>query len=375
MSKLAVITDFPEEGWPSMDLVAEMLLRHWPAGAGLSAERVCAPYRRRFERLPGPRGVRVNADRLMNRMWSYPRYLRTLRGQFAAYHLVDHSYSQLVHELKGERVGVFCHDLDTFRCVLDPAAEPRPRWFRAMTRRILDGFAKADVVFHTTAAVREQILRHGLIDERKLVQVPLGVAAEFSQAPGPDDDALARQAFGGRVRYLLHVGSCIARKRIDVLLAVFARVAREDDAIRLLQVGGAFTDAQQAQIDELGIAERVRQVRGVSRGQLAGAYRSAAAVLVTSDAEGFGLPVIEAMACGASVVASDIAVLREVGGEAVRYAPVGEVDAWAVQVRAAIVGDEPQLRDARIARASTFSWVNHARRIAETYDALTGAAR
>jgi glycosyltransferase involved in cell wall biosynthesis len=110
-------------------------------------------------------------------------------------------------------------------------------------------------------------------------------------------------------------------------------------------------------------------VRGLTRGQLAELYRRAAAVLVPSDAEGFGLPVIEALACAAPVVASDIPVLREVGGCAVNYCAVADVDAWASEIHR-IVQDQlnaPPTRAARLARASIYSWSNHARIIAETY--------
>ena len=68
---------------------------------------------------------------------------------------------------------------------------------------------------------------------------------------------------------------------------------------------------------------------GLTRAELAEVYRRAAVVLVPSEAEGFGLPVIEALACGAAVVASDIPALREAGGPAAVYAPVGDVGAWA----------------------------------------------
>ena len=57
-------------------------------------------------------------------------------------------------------------------------------------------------------------------------------------------------------------------------------------------------------------------------------------MLVTSDSEGFGFPVIEAMACGAIVLASDLPVLKEVGEDAALYAPVGDVPAWTAMARA-----------------------------------------
>ena len=68
-SRLAVVADYPEEGWPSMDLAAEMLLSEAPRAGGPRAERVCPAFRRRLGRLPwlGRRRLAVNADRLLNR--------------------------------------------------------------------------------------------------------------------------------------------------------------------------------------------------------------------------------------------------------------------------------------------------------------------
>src|SRR5207248_5908441 len=118
--------------------------------------------------------------------------------------------------------------------------------------------------------------------------------------------------------YMLHVGSCIPRKRIDVLLDAF-RVVREAHDIALVQVGGEWTGRQREQIEALKLPDAVRQIRNVSRTELARLYRGAQVLVITSEAEGFGLPMAEALACGAAVVASDIAPLREVGGDAARF--------------------------------------------------------
>src|SRR5204863_273063 len=74
----------------------------------------------------------------------------------------------------------------------------------------------------------------------------------------------------------------------------------------------------------LGLADHLVCLDDVDEPTLAALYRRAAIVLQPSEREGFGLPLIEAMACGTPVVASDLAALREVGGDAVRYCPVGE---------------------------------------------------
>jgi glycosyltransferase involved in cell wall biosynthesis len=372
--KIAVVCDYPEEGWPSMDLAAEMLLAHAPP-ARQTAQRVCPPFRRRLGRLPwlGRRRAAFNADRLLNRFVYYPRHVRRGRADFDAFHVADHSYAQLVHELPGGRTGVFCHDLDTFRCLLEPGAEPRPWWFRSLARSVLAGMQKAAVVFHSTADVRRQIERHGLIDPARLVQAPYGVAAEFTADPA-GEEALppAVIALQGRP-YLLHVGSCIPRKRIDVLLDAFAclRACRPD--LRLVKVGGPWADSQRQQVARHGIADSVVQLVGLGRQAVAALYRRAALVLVPSEAEGFGLPVIEALACGAVVLASDLPVLREVGGDAVVYRPVGDVPAWAEAAGRLL--DEPDAapaRAARVAHAARYTWAAHAGTIFAAYRRLLG---
>jgi glycosyltransferase involved in cell wall biosynthesis len=369
--RLAVVCDYPEESWPSMDLAAEMLLRElrWQRGP-LHAERVCPSFRRRLSHLPwlGRRAAAFNADRLFNRLWDYPRHLRRRAAEFDLFHLCDHSYSQLVHVLPVERTGVFCHDLDTFRCLLEPERERRSRWFRAMARHILRGLEKAAVVFHTTAAVRAEIERHGLLDPARLVQAPLGAAPEFTAELLEDE-----QADEDVAPFVLHVGSCIPRKRIDVLLYVFAAARARHPELRLFKVGGSWTPAQHEQLDRLGLRDAVTLFDGIGRRVLAVLYRTARLVLLPSEAEGFGLPLVEALACGAAVAASDLPVFREVAGDAASYFPVGDVPAWTEGVCRLLAdsGTAPP-RAARLARAARFSWANHARIIANAYRRLLG---
>jgi glycosyltransferase involved in cell wall biosynthesis len=354
-----------------MDLVAEMLARDLRANHSDQFEvtTLRPPFRRRFSRFPiaGSKSSVQMLDRALNRMRDYPKWLAERAGEFDLFHIADHSYSQLVHVLPPNRTGVFCHDLDTFRSLIDTDVEPRPRWFKAMARKILRGMQRARVVFHTTQTVRAQILKHGLIDPPRLVQAPYGIAPEFTttrsevQFPKEVAGAIARGS-------LLHVGSCIPRKRIDVLLEVFAELARRDNQIHLLQVGGEWTDARRDQIRRLNIADRVTQLGRQERGVIAELYRRCRMVLMPSESEGFGLPVAEALACGATVMASDIPVLREVGGDAAIYCPLADVRAWADRIERLLGGAEaaPSL-ETRLARAGQYSWAGHARTIAQTY--------
>src|SRR5579863_8016755 len=124
--RVAVICDFLEEQWPSMDLNGDLLHQFLVKNHAdtIQAVQVRPEFRRRITRLPlFPKPLARNADRLANRFLDYPRWLTRHRREFDLFHLVDHSYSQLVHRLPPQRTIVTCHDLDTFRCLLEPAQE------------------------------------------------------------------------------------------------------------------------------------------------------------------------------------------------------------------------------------------------------------
>ena len=135
-----------------------------------------------------------------------------------------------------------------------------------------------------------------------------------------------------------------------------------------MQVGGQWTSAQQEQIKSHGLLSAIRQLRGVSRRELAALYRRAVLVLLPSEAEGFGLPVIEALACGAVVVASDLPVLREVGGDGAVYCPVADVNRWVETVNRLLAHPNAAPdRVTRIAQAQRFSWEKHSETILNAY--------
>src|SRR5262249_44993794 len=129
-----------------MDLCAEMLLAHLPDKA-TSAALLRPHFRRAATRVSLlPRRLARNADRLLNRFRHFPRFLNQRPAAFDRFPVVDHTYSQLVHVFPPGRAGVSCHAPAASRCLLAPQRAPRPRWFRALARRILTGLQKAAVV-------------------------------------------------------------------------------------------------------------------------------------------------------------------------------------------------------------------------------------
>ena len=107
----------------------------------------------------------------------------------------------------------------------------------------------------------------------------------------------------------------------------------------------------------------------MKRPELSAYLRATRAVLLPSFAEGFGLPVVEALACGAPVVVSDIPVLREVGGAGVVVRRTDDADVWRDAVLDVVRGGGPS-RTERLHAAAPYSWALHARTIVETYARL-----
>jgi glycosyltransferase involved in cell wall biosynthesis len=401
---VAVVADFAEEGWPSMDLVADSLFDRIRAEQAddITPSLIRPLFRRRFSRggdeHEGRGATKFNLDRLLNRFIDYPRHLQRLRGNFDVFHITDHSYAHLAHYVAKGRVIVTCHDLDAFRVALEPRAKagsaneaatvPRGRWLvagplRLMAARQLRGLQSATMVGCDSDATRDELLQLRLVAADRTVTIHNGVAEGFSPQPDPEADreaALMLGPIGANEIEILHVGSTIPRKRIDVLLRVFAAIREGNPSARLVRVGGPFTVDQVNLARDLNLEDATVVLPFVTSKLLAAVYRRAALVLVTSEREGFGLPLIEAMACGAPVLVSDLAVLREVGGTALQFAAVGDVPEFAVIAQHLLREriDDPaswkRRRTDALAQAATFTWSEYARRYAELYRQVAAEA-
>jgi glycosyltransferase involved in cell wall biosynthesis len=366
-----------------MDRVADRLIASLHRHGTVQAERVCPPFRRRVSRFWSGQ-TPANVDRGLNRLVDYPRHVSALASQHDVFHIVDHSYAQLVHRLPPARTVVTCHDLDTFRSVLRPEDDPRSPWFQAMTRHILSGLQRAACVTCDTAAVRDELIARQLAPAERVVVVPVGVGDEFSPLADRDADIAAARLVGSAAGAIevLHVGSNAPRKRLEAVLRCCAEVSRhlsQGASLHLVRVGGAFTAEQESLARDLGMIDRVSVLPVLDDRTLAAVYRRSAVVVLPSEREGFGLPVIEALACGTPVVASDLSVLREVGGSSVEYRAVEDREGWAwavlEMVRERI--ERPEQAKARrergLAWVQRFTWTRFADALAAIYLELADA--
>jgi glycosyltransferase involved in cell wall biosynthesis len=382
MTRLALICDFQEEGWHSMNLVADQLhLSLLSPLRGVAPVKVRPPMMMLTSRLTwASRRTLRNFDRFANRFLHYPAHIRRLRESFDLFHVIDHSYSHLVHELPANRTIVTCHDVDTFGSVTSPVRERRSWLFRRMTERILDGFRKAAHIVCVSGTTRDEVIRCEFAPASRVSVIHNGLNSTYGAEPDPESDGELTRYLGPQADIeLLHVGSTIPRKRIDLLLQIFARLRNSFPSARLIRVGGPFTEQQAVLASRLGVDKAVVELPYLEERVLASLYRRVSLVIQTSEAEGFGLPVAEALACGAVVVASDIPVLREIGGSSAQYCAVGDIDLWQREIRKLIETrkDQPvewmRLRSGGISRAAEFRWDVAAARLRELYSKLQGS--
>lgn len=236
-----------------------------------------------------------------------------------------------------------------------------------MARRAAD---QADLLVTPTEAVAEDV-RRTLRPHCPVEAVPPGTP----HLVVPADEGRRRREIGLDRRYVLFVGTAEPRKGLDVLIAAMADPRLDD--LDLVVVGPPGWGS--VQVDDLaqeaGVSDRVRLLGWVDEATLAAVYAGAAAVAMPSRAEGFGLPVVEAMSCGTPVVISTDPALMEVSGGAAYVSTVGDRTSLATAIAAAVTpGAE---RDRRVAagrvRSDGYAWEPSARILWERYATLAGA--
>lgn len=236
----------------------------------------------------------------------------------------------------------------------------RRRWLRRLPR-----LHSAAAVICCSRSSADQVLRFTEVGADRVHVVPLGVDERF-RPDGPSPD---------RPAYLLWVSSWGPHKGLAEALDVAAALATRGHDHRLVIAGAQDSWMRERVHEQVATSARPDLVDVVGYvDDLAALYRGSSALLVTSRAEGFGLPAAEAMACGTPVVAFDNTSLPEVVGDA--GVLVGDGDVTAMTDAVDRILREPQLAkqlsDRGVARARRFSWSTTAREHAEIYRSVVG---
>jgi len=238
-------------------------------------------------------------------------------------------------------------------------------WQRLLPRSL----THADRILAISQATKNDLVRLLNIPAEKITVTPLAADPRFHPEANPDAEARVRRAHNLPRPFCLAVGTIEPRKNLPFLVETFSVAKREDHDLVIVGKPGWDTEALGRKIQQRHLGDRVRLLQYVSENELLTLLRMATALFFPSRYEGFGLPVLEAMASGTPVVSSTAASLPEVGGDAVLYADPTDLDAWRDHI-SRMIGDaglRASLRAKGLARAATFSWEKTARL---TLDAL-----
>lgn len=238
-------------------------------------------------------------------------------------------------------------------------------------------FRACAAIIAVSDSVRDDAIDVFKLSPARVHVVPEGVSDAFAATPGVDDAGLRTAAGVPSQTYLMWVGSMRAhdpRKAIDSLLDAVASI--DTGAVSLLMVGETGPESERVgrRARELGV--RVVFTGYVTDETLAALYRGAAAVMLTSLYEGFGLPALEALASGAPLVATRGGNLPQLVGDAALLVPAGDSGELS-RALATIIGD-PTLQSSLRARgpvaAQAFTWRRAAELTASVYLEAAGAA-
>jgi glycosyltransferase involved in cell wall biosynthesis len=302
--------------------------------------------------------------RYWDQYFRYQWYSRFVYGDVN--HVIDPGYGHLVLTLPSRRSVVTFHDASVVKLKGISTA------MRLNLRRNLSAIRRAAFVITSSRAAREDFL--ALVDypEDRVKVVPLGVDSFFGVAGNRDE--LRRQS-GVTRPAILHVGHTQANMNVEsALRALRTLMDRHSVDAQFLKVGGAFTPEQHQLIADLNLLERVTHFGRVSRERLRDLYNCADVLWYPAQCPGFGLPPLEAMACGTPVICSNAGSLPEVAGDAAVMVDPADIEGLARET-ATLWADQARfdrVRSAGLVRAAQFDWDRTARETLAVYRAVCG---
>lgn len=347
--------------WPSDEFEIASPLPFWsPPESDQESRRLLPPNLRLNQ-------VRVNA--LTRHWWTVglPRYIR--RRGFALFHGTNYEvplWPALRPAWRCPTV-LTIHDLSL---LLHPQTH-EPARVRRARRRLPLMIRAADFVVTPTESVRAEVCEHLRVPPARVCAVPEAARAYFRPINSSESEP-ARRRLGVEDEFVLYVGTIEPRKNLGVLVRALAALMRESELCPQLVIAGRkgwLTDELFELVKSSGVSGRVLFTGYLPDEDLRALYSSCRAFVYPSLYEGFGLPPLEAMACGVPVVASRIPSLVEVTGDcALHFAPESAQEL--AQHLARLLTDEAlraRLSSSGLARAARFTWEEAARQTLEIY--------
>ncbi len=280
-----------------------------------------------------------------------------------------HSTEHLLLPLRGVPTVLTVHDL-IFK--LFPDYHKRLNYWY-LNRAMPLYCERATAIIAVSEATKRDLVKYYDVDPAKVTVVYEAAASHFTP-PTPAGIDHVRRQYSLPPRFLLHLGTIEPRKNLMRLLDAFQIVRRSFPDLRLLLAGGRgwLFDDFFARIEAEGLGEAVRPLGWVPDEDLPAVIGAAALAVQPSLYEGFGLPILEHMACRQVVAASDAGSHPEVGGAAAAYFDPNDTTAMAETITRLLTDRDEydQRRVLGLEQAARFSWARAAAETAAIYDRL-----
>ncbi len=312
------------------------------------------------------------AQKYYERYWSYPKRLTRIDADI--FHIIDHSDGYLSSWLRRNQKPnvVTCHDLinliqpETFK-----GRAIFPWLSMALWKQAVEAMRWADHVITVSAHTKRDTVEHLEIAPQSITVVPNAVGGQFTVLPIEDCQRVRQKYTSESEAFcLLNIGSNNARKNISTILLAVDRVRDANVPVRFWKAGADFTSEQKQFIRDRNLQNEVSYLGKLSEAELIELYNAADCLMAPSLYEGFGLTILEAMACGTPVITANINAMPEVAGDAGLLVDPTSVEAIAQAVQKLYT--QPELADILIKkgldRVKSFTWENTAEQIAQVYE-------
>jgi glycosyltransferase involved in cell wall biosynthesis len=308
-------------------------------------------------------------DRYLNILWyrwRVPLPANLFSGSVDLYHGPDFVLPPLNRKT---RAIVTIHDL----AFLEHPEYAVPSLAAYLEKVVPEAVAAADAVATVSHEVSRTLIQHFQMPREKLMLVPNGVAPHFRRITDPIILGATQHKFGLKHPLVLAVGTLEPRKNHIGLIRAFAQAQQHKNGPAMLAIAGGpgwlYEETQQA-VKDLKLDKKVRFLGRVTELELITLYSMADVFAFPSFFEGFGIPPLEAMACGAPVITSNTSSLPEVVGDAALLVDPHDTDALAQAITRVLADEQLQaeLRQKGYQQAARYSWQESARKMLAIYE-------
>lgn len=259
----------------------------------------------------------MGVGKYYERYWHYPLTLKQVKADL--FHVIDHSDGHLIYWLNktNQPKVITCHDLINFVNPENIDNQARiPAVSMAVWKYAVRGLKKADRIVAVSTHTAKDIVQQLDIKRDQITVIPDAVEELFHPLT-PDKIAFFRSQhhISAETMCLLHVGSNHPRKNVSTVLKVLATLKTQGLSVHLWKVGADFTVEQKTFIQTQALETSVTYLGKPDKHTLVEIYNAADVLVSPSHYEGFGMTIIEAMACGTPVIASNVTSLPEVVGD------------------------------------------------------------